>query len=287
MYPYKIGKLSPIKKQIAFTKTLYNTSAVPVLHAHTGYEVLFIKSAQFTAISGTSFYTGDAPCLVFFGKGMYHGTARYYCETVPYIAYPTNFDSSVLEMVEGLCPGSREMFSDSFRVIRLDESACEEISDLLERASSANGDAQMNLGYLLIYISIIRRLIKENGTAPFHRYGDAYILDAIRLIVNEIGNGNQIKVSELPKKFCVCSSKFLKDFKEVTGVSAKEYIAICALDRAKRLLAKGHDIGETAQECGFSSTSYFIQFFNHHEGITPGMYRKQCFEENRKEDTDK
>ena len=280
MYPYKIGKLSPINKQISFAKTLYNSSSIPVLHAHTGYEVLFIKSSHFTAISGTSFYTGDAPCLVFFGKGTYHGTARYYCETVPYLAYPTNFDESVLETVEGIFPGSRELFSDNLRIIPLDEKSCEEIHSLLECACTSHGDAQMDLGFLMIYISIIRRLVKENETVPFQRYGDAYILDAIRMIVNEIGKGNQIKVSELPKKFCVCSSKFLKDFKEVTGVSAKEYIALCALDRAKRMLAKGHDIGLTAQECGFSSTSYFIQFFNHHEGITPGMYRKQFADEN-------
>lgn len=280
MYPYKIGKLSPIEKQISFAATLYNDSRVPVLHAHTGYEVLFIKSSHFTAISGTSFYTGDAPCLVFFGKGTYHGTARYYCETVPYVAYPTNFDEAVLEAVEELCPGTKEIFSDEFRILRLDNDSCEEIYELLQKASNKGNDEQMSLGYLLIYFSIIKRLLKENKTVPFMRYGDAYILDAIRLIVNEIGNGNQIKVSELPKKFCVCSSKFLKDFKEVTGVSAKEYIAFCALDRAKRMLSKGYDIGLTAQECGFSSTSYFIQFFNHHEGITPGMYRRQFVPDN-------
>ena len=280
MYPYKIGKLTSINKQISFTKTVYGASCVPVLHAHTGYELLFIKSSQFTAISGTSFYTGEAPCIVFFGRGMYHGTARYYCETVPYLAYPTYFDKSVLEAVNNLFPGTKELFDDEFWVLRLDNESCDEIYELLDKAMKSGEDGKMSLGYLLIYFSIIKRLVKENKTVPFQRYGDAYILDAIRMIVNEIGNGNQIKVSELPKKFCVCSSKFLKDFKEVTGVSAKEYIAICALDRAKRMLAKGHDIGLTAQECGFSSTSYFIQFFNHHEGITPGMYRKQFAKEN-------
>ena len=280
MYPYKIGKLTSINKQISFTKTVYGTSCVPVLHAHTGYELLFIKSSQFTAISGTSFYTGEAPCIVFFGRGMYHGTARYYCETVPYLAYPTYFDKSVLEAVNNLFPGTKELFDDEFWVLRLDNESCDEIYELLDKAMKSGEDGKMSLGYLLIYFSIIKRLVKENKTVPFQRYGDAYILDAIRMIVNEIGNGNQIKVSELPKKFCVCSSKFLKDFKEVTGVSAKEYIAICALDRAKRMLAKGHDIGLTAQKCGFSSTSYFIQFFNHHEGITPGMYRKQFAKEN-------
>lgn len=275
MYPYKIGTISIKNEQISFTRQYYTKSRVPVLNAHTIYEVLLIRSGEFTAVCGTSFHTGDAPCLVFYNKGCYHGTARYYCETVPYDAYSTYFDDRALEAVSSIDSSFSDLFLEDFWALPLSEAEADHIVEILQSATNIHDDYPSKFGYLIIYFSYIRKILEERNFAPHHIFGEVYILEAIRHILYETEKGIQTKVADLPKKFCVCASKFLKDFKAVTGVSAKEYIEICALDRSKRLLAKGYGIAEAAEACGFSSTSYFIQFFGRQVGMTPGVYKKQ------------
>jgi len=70
------------------------------------------------------------------------------------------------------------------------------------------------------------------------------------------------------------SSAFTRAIKARTGRNFPEYVARLRVERAKSLLVSGDlPLSQLAQECGFSSTAYFVQVFRKIVGETPARYR--------------
>jgi len=63
-------------------------------------------------------------------------------------------------------------------------------------------------------------------------------------------------------------------FKQVTGISFKEYLNKVRIEEAKSLLEHtDYSIMEIAVACGYSDQSYFTKVFKKATGITPKQYR--------------
>lgn len=70
--------------------------------------------------------------------------------------------------------------------------------------------------------------------------------------------------------------RFRHIFKKVMNISPKQYIINKRLEYSKKLLAStDFSVTEISYQCGFSSTSHFIQVFKQETNITPVKYRKQ------------
>lgn len=64
-------------------------------------------------------------------------------------------------------------------------------------------------------------------------------------------------------------------FRELTGMSFREYVCAERLNYACHLLSQsGMSIGDISAECGFESTAYFSRCFLQMYGQTPSEYRK-------------
>lgn len=62
-------------------------------------------------------------------------------------------------------------------------------------------------------------------------------------------------------------------FKRYTGYSIIQYIQLCRIDRAKRLLSEGQkSITEVSIECGFNSPAHFTKIFLRLTGVSPKQY---------------
>ncbi|MEO1393985.1 MAG: AraC family transcriptional regulator [Cyanobacteria bacterium J06634_5] len=68
---------------------------------------------------------------------------------------------------------------------------------------------------------------------------------------------------------------FCRLFRQEVGVSASTYQTQLRLAAARKLLAQGHSISETAIATGFYDQSHFGKHFKRHVGTTPAKYSSQ------------
>lgn len=64
-------------------------------------------------------------------------------------------------------------------------------------------------------------------------------------------------------------------FHAITGTGFQEYLTLCRLNEAKRLLLSSDlPVTQVAEECGYGDVNNFIRAFRTREGITPLKFRK-------------
>lgn len=85
----------------------------------------------------------------------------------------------------------------------------------------------------------------------------------------------ELTLSELSAIAGYSPNHFQHIFTEIMGVSPREYIETVRIERAKYLLAQNEkSLCEIAQDCGFSTQSYFSKVFKNRAFITPNEFRK-------------
>jgi YesN/AraC family two-component response regulator len=77
-------------------------------------------------------------------------------------------------------------------------------------------------------------------------------------------------------KYVNCSSQYLSQkFKEIMGMTYKEYLCDLRIEEAKKMLEEEHfSVNEVCQKVGWISASYFIRVFQNKTGVTPSNYRR-------------
>ena len=105
-----------------------------------------------------------------------------------------------------------------------------------------------------------RKRLWKMGDTLFHKmtFEEAAAFNVLRLYAGDI------------------PAKPLYENQGFIGLSIKQLICQLRLERAKSLLKSGMDVRTVGQRCGFSSDSYFVQFFKRYTGMSPGKYRDQA-----------
>ncbi|MBO5415519.1 MAG: helix-turn-helix transcriptional regulator [Clostridia bacterium] len=84
-----------------------------------------------------------------------------------------------------------------------------------------------------------------------------------------------INEKELAKNLGVSYSYFSRSFKQVTGMSFKQYLNRTRIARAEQLLiTTKKSVTEVATDCGYNTTSYFINVYRSIKGKTPYEAKK-------------
>ena len=69
---------------------------------------------------------------------------------------------------------------------------------------------------------------------------------------------------------------FIKNFKQIIGMTPMQYIVSKRLSMAKNLLISSNlPLSEISEMIGYDNPLYFSRLFKKHSGITPSDYRKQ------------
>ena len=68
---------------------------------------------------------------------------------------------------------------------------------------------------------------------------------------------------------------FSRSFKQVVGLSPRQYVIRQRVSAAKRLLAQSQcSVLEVSWQLGFSTQTQFTKFFQKHVGMSPTDYRR-------------
>lgn len=178
------------------------------------------------------------------------------------------------------------------------------ISDLLDSVFTATGPLILNdreyqqTKSLLETVAFVTKKTQLNLSAAPMSYLFSFILSEFRTMKtiaarNETLSHGDPLISRFKKSLeqNLLASKAVKDFAEDLNVStrtldrrclqilkktAREIIDERLLLEAKRILSYSTDpLKITADRLGFSDVSTFSKFFQRHEGVAPGQFRKQ------------
>ena len=84
-----------------------------------------------------------------------------------------------------------------------------------------------------------------------------------------------LSVSELCRLLYISKSKLYQISLEAFGMGVSDYIRVCRLEKAKRMLEKTEKpVAQIAAEVGFQDANFFTRSFKKAEGVTPKYYRK-------------
>lgn len=83
-----------------------------------------------------------------------------------------------------------------------------------------------------------------------------------------------VTLGDLAKVGGLSMYRLARTFKAETGLAPHAYQVQLRVLRAKRLLAAGHGIAETAAQCGFFDQAHLTSQFKRHVGVTPGVYTR-------------
>ena len=87
-------------------------------------------------------------------------------------------------------------------------------------------------------------------------------------------SGSVPTLAELGRAVGSSPSHLQRVFKEVTGVTPRQYASAWRLDRFKAMIKNGQDISTALYEAGFGSTSRLYETSTEQMGMSPGAYRK-------------
>lgn len=91
------------------------------------------------------------------------------------------------------------------------------------------------------------------------------------------GLSSKLTVARLAQMLHISSSYLSRHFKQETGISLTDYIALQKINEAKRLMSSTDlSMAQIAFQLSFSSQSYFHAVFKKVTGITPSQYALTC-----------
>lgn len=129
-----------------------------------------------------------------------------------------------------------------------------------------------------IMTNMIRIWMKKGFTVRCENYqSDLFSsMDSITAYIDKhIRDG--IRVEHLAELCGMSYSGFSKKFRELYGITCKDYIIKVRIAKAEHYLRyTGEDLTYISQETGYADCSHMIKEFKHQKGVTPAQYRKKC-----------
>jgi len=82
-----------------------------------------------------------------------------------------------------------------------------------------------------------------------------------------------VPLEQLARQHGMDKFKFLRYFKQHTGLTPHNFMLMKRVDAAKQLLQDGSSLVETALAVGFYDQAHFSRFFKSFVGVSPGQYQ--------------
>ena len=108
------------------------------------------------------------------------------------------------------------------------------------------------------------------------RGNDDVLMERIMNVVNKHISEPDFNVEVLTRDVGISRAQLHRKMKEMTGISAGEFIRNLRLEQAARLIAEGNiNITQVAFAVGFNNQTHFSTVFKKHYGVTPTEYNEK------------
>ncbi|MGI4832890.1 MAG: AraC family transcriptional regulator N-terminal domain-containing protein [Janthinobacterium lividum] len=126
---------------------------------------------------------------------------------------------------------------------------------------------------------LVRLMQTQARQLIFHDYARHLTTHRFAAVVQHIKQHltAPLPIEKLSALACMSKATFFRLFKRELGLTPVEYIVHERLAEAKRLLRQPTlSVADACLRAGFNNLSYFQALFKKHEGLTPGMYKRQA-----------
>ena len=252
-----------------------NTNACRA-HIHNAVELLYVREGSYTVTLDDMCYEIGEGDLILFCSGVIHhveagDSARnsYYVIKIPPSFFLSFAKRDVgaeyamrfaLNRRENKCHWNKEELAGSEIQSVLDSLVGEFIQ---ERYAS---EVAIKLKIMELLLTILRYDTPDDR--PINDQ-TAHLIYSVMNYVQE-SFAEDIDEKELAKSNGISYSYFSRSFKNVTGMTFKNYLNRTRISKAQQLLfLKGCSVSEAAIACGYNSMSYFIKVYRLITGTTP------------------
>lgn len=140
--------------------------------------------------------------------------------------------------------------------------------DNMRNKSEYGDDVLKNMAAIDILVSLNSAF--SSGACEEKASGSGTIKTAIDYINKNFNN--PISLEDIAKNSYVSVNQLCRLFNKYCGTTVAKYITSRRITEAKKLLATGKNVADTAILCGFEDYANFIRVFKKHVGTTPGKY---------------
>lgn len=255
---------------------------MPSKHFHNEYELYYlIKGQRYYFIENESYFV-DQGSLVIINKNQVHKTATY--ENPYHDRIVLGFNERILSEIAALSNFKiSSFFQNYYGVIPLNKELQKQVHYLLIRIHKELKNKEshsffMVSMYLLEIIIIADRIAQS--TIPISRgiVAQSEKHNRVNQTANYIKSNYYKKLSldNIADAQFINKSYLSRIFKDVTGFTVNEYLHICRVQEAKKLLEESNDsIYIIAKKVGFETSSYFERIFKKYTETTPLKHRKK------------
>ena len=155
--------------------------------------------------------------------------------------------------------------------IRLSEEEKNKFIGLINRLDEENSfgdDIIKNM--IAVEILILVNSAFESHSSSEKTTGSGAIKNAIEYINKNFSQ--HLSLETIARNSYVSVNQLCRLFNRYCGTTVAKYITSRRITEAKKLLASGKSVTDTAILCGFDDYANFIRVFKKHVGITPGKY---------------
>jgi AraC-like DNA-binding protein len=159
---------------------------------------------------------------------------------------------------------------------RLQELALEPIDESFRSLDEQLVDGDDPLAVEDCYLAIARDLLLFAGEGVSLRRPRGRWHPGVRRAVEMLNDrfAEPIGLDDLAAEARLSKFHLVRCFQETTGFTPHQYLKLRRVQEARRLLERGHSLGETAGLCGFADASHLSRTFRAWLGTAPGAWSR-------------